>query len=266
MPIQVKFVLVFTFLIYVVHALGYSVRIVGVRTGRIAVAFSVFNIVALISRLSTTFQAPLLGKTVDNAVKSGNTSYLVFSFRMILFSSTAGVIVGMLLIPTFIRIMSKAVISFSFHRSLPKMIMHSFSKSGIEQFKSSLTVPKKANLNKLKNIRRIPKKIILLNVIATAASTVGSLATQLAASSSEASLTAMGMSPIVNGISTMLLFMFIDPYVSIMTDDVIRGECSLADFERCVLYLVIGLVAGTLLSQLLLEPAAYVIKMASLLF
>ncbi|EKN40462.1 sugar ABC transporter permease, partial [Clostridium botulinum CFSAN001627] len=62
MSTQIMIVLILTFVIYVISTLAYSVRIVGVRTGRIAISFAVFNVFALLSRTANTIQAPLLAK------------------------------------------------------------------------------------------------------------------------------------------------------------------------------------------------------------
>ncbi|SMC29137.1 Protein of unknown function [Clostridium acidisoli DSM 12555] len=73
---------------------------------------------------------------------------------------------GAILMPTFIKLFSKAVQSFSVHKSVPRLIIHSFSKSGIEQFKSSISKPKKQNIEQLKNLNKMPKKIIIFNIVA----------------------------------------------------------------------------------------------------
>ncbi|OLN28097.1 hypothetical protein DSOL_4241 [Desulfosporosinus metallidurans] len=65
MTTQVIIVLILTVIISIISTLAYSVRIVGVRTGRIAVSFAVFNIFALISRTANSVQAPLLAKTIE---------------------------------------------------------------------------------------------------------------------------------------------------------------------------------------------------------
>ncbi len=88
MSIQVIIVLILTFIIYIISTLAYSVRIVGVRTGRIAISFAVFNIFALISRTANSIQAPLMAKTIENTIKIGNPQNLLFIFRWILFSHT----------------------------------------------------------------------------------------------------------------------------------------------------------------------------------
>ena len=77
-------VLILTVIIHFINTLAYSVRIVGVRTGKIAVSFALFNIVVLISRVANTIQAPLLAKTVERSLKLGTTSELLIVFRYVL--------------------------------------------------------------------------------------------------------------------------------------------------------------------------------------
>src|ERR1700749_3765740 len=106
---QLLIVLVLTFVINLITTLSYSVRIVGIRTGRIAIAFALFNILVIISRTANGFQAPLLAKTVENDIKHGIADNAGV-FRMVIFSCTLATLVGGLLIPTFQRVLSKAVI------------------------------------------------------------------------------------------------------------------------------------------------------------
>src|SRR5690349_6497346 len=134
MTSQVLIVLVLTFLINLITTLSYSVRIVGIRTGRIAISFALFNILVLVSRTANGFQAPLLAKTVENDIKQGISSN-VDTFRLVIFSCTLASILGAILIPTFQRVLSRAVINFSDHKSMSKLILHGFSKTGILFFK-----------------------------------------------------------------------------------------------------------------------------------
>jgi len=261
MSTQVIIVLILTVIIYIISTLAYSVRIVGVRTGRIAISFAVFNVFALISRTANSVQAPLLAKTIENTIKIGDPQSLLYIFRWILFSTTVATIIGALLMPTFIRVFGKAVERFSIYRSIPKLILHSFSKAGIEQFKSSVSVPKKENLAQLKSLNMVPKKIILMNTIAFAISTVGILASLYAGClNPELRTTCSTLASVINGLATLLMFIFIDPYISMLTDDVIRGDCSELQFDRCIIFIVGGLISGTVLAQVLLVPAAEVIS------
>jgi len=51
----------------------------------------------------------------------------------------------------------------------------------------------------------------------------------------------------------------IDPQLSVLTDDVVEGRLSEPRFRRAIVWLVGGRLAGTVLAQLLLVPAAGVI-------
>lgn len=52
---------------------------------------------------------------------------------------------------------------------------------------------------------------------------------------------------------------FIDPKLSIMTDEVIEGKCTEEDFRACVVAMVGSKSIGTFISLLLLIPSSYLI-------
>jgi len=60
-----------------------------------------------------------------------------------------------------------------------------------------------------------------------------------------------------------MMFVFIDPHMSVMTDDVVDGRTSQSQFRRAVVWLVGTRLAGTLLGQVLLVPAAMLIVMVA---
>jgi hypothetical protein len=116
MATQIIIVLFLTYIINLITTLSYAVRIVGVRTGRIAVSFALFNILVLVSRTANGFQAPLLAKTIEDDIKlgiPGNEG----PFRLIILSCTLATITGAFLIPTFQRALSKLSLT-SVHTSL----------------------------------------------------------------------------------------------------------------------------------------------------
>lgn len=258
---QVIVVLILTIIISIIATLAYSVRIVGVRTGRIAVSSAVFSIFALISRTANSVQSPLLAKKIENTILVGNPQDLLYVFRWILFSTTVATIIGALLMPTFIKVLGKAVESFSINRSIPKLLLHGFSKSGIEQFKNSVTKPRKENLPQFKHLKIMPKKVILLNTLAFSTLTVGSLASLYAGCLNPVLRnTCSNLASVITGMSTLLMVIFVDPYVSMLTDDVIKGECTEFQFGRCISFIVGGLIVGTIIAQFLLVPSAKIIS------
>ncbi len=59
--------------------------------------------------------------------------------------------------------------------------------------------------------------------------------------------------------ATILLFVIVDPYLSVLTDDVVEGRASEAFFRRTVVWMLATRLAGTLLAQALLLPAAHLV-------
>jgi hypothetical protein len=149
--------------INLITTLSYSVRIVGIRTGRVAISFALFNILVLVSRTANGFQAPLLAKTVENDIKVGIFDN-IGTFRLIIFSCSLATIIGAFLIPTFQRVLSKAVINFSSHKSMGKLLLHGFSKAGILYFKDNMTIPNKENYSQIKLDNEFPWRIFILNI------------------------------------------------------------------------------------------------------
>jgi hypothetical protein len=94
-------------------------------------------------------------------------------------------------------------------------------------------------------------------VVAVALWTVGVFASLYAGFlRPELRVTSSTLSSIVNGLATILMFVFIDPHLSMMTDDVVEGRLSEPSFRQAVVWLVGSRLAGTLLAQVLLIPAA----------
>ena|SRR5438105_3235980 len=69
-------------------------------------------------------------------------------------------------------------------------------------------------------------------------------------------LTASQLSSVVNGIATILMFVFIDPYLSLMTDEVMEGKVEEPHFRRSIVWLTGSRLAGTVIAQIILVPAA----------
>src|ERR1700730_2584419 len=71
MDTQLLVICVLTFVIHLIGTLAYAARIAGVRTRRIAISFSLFNVLILVSRTSNSFQGPFLAKRIENTIASG---------------------------------------------------------------------------------------------------------------------------------------------------------------------------------------------------
>jgi hypothetical protein len=263
MTTQILIVISLTFLINLITTLSYSVRIVGIRTGRIAVSFALFNILVLISRTANGFQAPLLASSIEKNINSGLGGNL-FDFRMIILSCTVATILGGFLIPTFQRILSVAVERFSIYKSVPKVIFHGFTKTGFASIKESIVIPSPDNLKKLDFTGDFPWKVFLMNVVAVAIISIGVLSSLYAGyMNPEFRSTASNLSAIINGLATILMFIFIDPFLSVMTDDVVLGKTKESTFRKYIVYMVIARIIGTIVAQFLFIPSAKLIALTA---
>ena len=256
---QIVIVLILVFLINLITTLSYSVRIVGIRTGRIAVSFALFNILVLISRTAYGFQAPLLAKTIENNIVTGAGENLL-EFRLIILICTIATVIGGILIPTFQRVLSIAVDKFSIYKSVPSLLLHSFSRGGITSIRDNIVIPSSKNIKGINLSKDFPWKVFIMNVIAVAIITVGVLSALYAGYfNPEFRATASNLSAIINGIATILMFIFIDPFLSVMTDDVVLGKAKESLFRKYIVYMVIARVLGTILAQFIFLPSSRLI-------
>ncbi|WP_324739891.1 lipid II flippase Amj family protein [Tsuneonella sp. CC-YZS046] len=264
MDMQLAVICLLTFGINLIGALAYAARIAGVRTRRIAVSFALFNVLVLLSRLSNSFLGPFLAKRIENALAEGTGEFLLRDFRMILLSATIATIAGTLMIPTVQRWFCSAINDFQDHRSIPKLVMHAFARGGLGYIRRTSTAPRMTHVAELRKPRGISGTVIFLNVLAQALLTVGVVASLYAGYLyPEYRVTASQLSAVVNGFATILLFVLIDPQLSVMTDDVVAGNISEPMFRRTIVWLSLSRIAGTLLAQMLFLPAAWLVVLVA---
>ena len=168
------------------------------------------------------------------------------------------------MIPTFQRILSIAVEKFSIYKSVPKVLFYGFTKTGITSIKENIVIPSSKNIVNLEITSDFPWKVFIMNVISVAIITIGVLSALYAGYfNPEFRTTASSLSAIINGFATILMFVFIDPFLSVMTDDVVLGKTKESLFRKYIVYMVFARVIGTLLAQLMLIPAARIISITA---
>jgi hypothetical protein len=257
MDAELVLIFLLTFVIHLIGTLAYAVRIAGTRTGRIAVSLSLFNILVLVSRTSNSFQAPLLAKRVEENLLSQQLAGAEADFRWLLAAAALATVAGALLIPTFQRLFAHAVSAFSRYRSVPRLLLRGLSPAGIAHLRTSLRLPAWTNVTEARSGGHIPWRVVALNVFAMAIWTVGVFSALYAGYlSPELRVTASQLSAVINGVATILMFVFIDPYLSVLTDEAAEGKIGDPYFRRSVVWLTGSRLAGTVLAQALLVPAA----------
>src|SRR5204863_7527471 len=116
----------------------------------------------------------------------------------------------------------------------------------LAHIREAAAVPRWNNIATLRSGRHLPWAVIALNTAAMAVWSVGVFAALYAGYlRPELRVTASQMSSVVNGIATILMFVFIDPYLSLMTDDVAAGKGGEPYFRRSVVWRTGARVDGT---------------------
>ena len=103
----------------------------------------------------------------------------------------------------------------------------------------------------------IPKRIMLINMFATAIYTAGVLSALYASFNSsflDKSTTASGL---INGFATILLTVLLDPRIALLTERALQSEEGAEAMSKMYAWLMISRLFGTLLAQLLFIPGAY---------
>jgi hypothetical protein len=123
-----------------------------------------------------------------------------------------------------------------------------------------VSIPVSGNVAGLGGGQGISVGTVVLNVVAVALWTVGVFAALYAGYlNPQLRVTSSTLSSIVNGVATILMFVIIDPQLSVMTDDVVEGKLGEPVFRRAIVWLVGSRLIGTLLAQILLIPSANII-------
>ncbi|KYD03388.1 MULTISPECIES: lipid II flippase Amj family protein [Bacillus] len=257
--LQVLFIFCFLLLIHSIETLAYATRLSGARVGFIASALSLFNVMVIVSRMSNMVQQPFTGHLIDDAGKHALT-VVGEQFRFLIFGSTVGTMLGIILLPTFVAIFSRAIIHLAGGGgSVLQVFKKGLSINGLKNARYYLRKPSVSYFKGFQ-FRFIPKRLFVINMVITSIYTIGVLSALYAGLlAPERSTTAVMASGLINGIATMLLAVFVDPKISVLADDVAKGKRSYTYLKWTSVTMVTSRVAGTILAQLMFIPGAYYI-------
>lgn len=256
---------------------AYAARLAGVRTGRIATSISLFNLFVTASRLATLVYTLMLGPLSDragNAIKNlvalpqtSQTAAAIWSvqhtfewqLRLIIVAGTIGTAVGSLMLPMFTYLYVRGVRSFERTKSLPHSLARLANPRVVWDVVAHLRIPHYSEIFSF-SARSIPRRLLVFNVVVTGIYAIGVVAAYYASVIDvNVARTAIGISGIVNGIGTIAFTFFVDPTSSIIVDEAVKGERPHEEVKAMVFYLSLTAIAGWLLSQALLWPAAWII-------
>ncbi|HHY93402.1 MAG TPA: DUF2837 family protein [Firmicutes bacterium] len=270
-----------TAIIHMLNTLAYSVRLAGVRTKRLAISLSLFNLMFLLASAANTIQAPLLSSIVElsvnralalapRSVTAGELLSQTFyrnqltliarDIRMVILAATVGTALGSLLMPTFISVFARTIVAFECLGSVPRLVWHGLHPVHLQSLRTSLRPPRPRHFATVRN-QSIPKNFLAFNVFVTAVYTTGVLSALYAgALLPQFRSTATLLSSVVNGVATILAATVVDPTAAVITDQALRGERPEWDVKSTTAFLALTRLLGTVLAQALFVPAAWFIR------
>ena len=140
---QLIMIALFILIIHSIETLAYSVRLSGARVKLLASALSLFNVMVMVSRLANMMQQPFTGSLIDNAPKENALEFVESQYRILIGSATLGTIIGLLLLPTFIAVFSRAIIHLAEERgSIPALVKRGFTLSYLIRAKKHIHLPR----------------------------------------------------------------------------------------------------------------------------
>lgn len=238
-------------------------RISAVITKRVATAIAIYNLFFLITRLAQQIYAPIIGILRDTAVKCNNVFALESQLRWVIGGASLGMLIGWLLLPTFVEVYVKAIKGMEKYGSLPKLMLLSIMPQKWGHWAACLRPPSFLGV-KFKDINQIPKPFLYSNIIVISIHTVGVLAATFASAlRPEFARLAATLSGVVNGVATILLGIVVDPIASLITDQAVAGQRPHHHVKVMAVFLIVGMFLGTLLSQVIFMPCVYFIKWCS---
>ncbi|MFF2907272.1 lipid II flippase Amj family protein [Paenibacillus sp. NPDC057934] len=247
-----------TLIIHTAETLSYSIRFAGVRLNKIAIALSLTGIIVLVSRTANMIQAPLTAKFVDYA--KVNPGFPLLNYLMIIMlASSLGTLIAIAVFPTFVGLFERVISKLEIEGSIPKLL-NSVTISQLKNTRKYIRKPK-VRLYSFRYLG-IPKRFIVMNIFVTAFYTVGVLSSLYAAHLvPQFSTTASQASGLINGLATIMLTVFIDPQLGIITHKATQHAEYRDQLGKIYVVLMGSRFLGTLLGQVVLYPAALFISM-----
>ena len=249
----------------------YAARVSAVQTRQVATALSIYNLFFLVTRLSVQVYAPMLGSLADHLARSRQLAQLEVLYRWVLAGATLGALLGLLLLPSFVEIINRAIQQLDRRGSIPAVLLACLNPRRWPTILASFRLPGLLGV-RLADLRQpnFPRTFLYGNVLVLSVHSVGLMAAIYAGAElgpeHPASGAATLLSSVVNGVATITLSLVVDPTLARVTDQCVSGQRNPAQIRTAAVFLLLGMLVGTVLAQLVFRPASSLISFGSQLF
>ena len=240
------------FVIHFIAVVSYSARVSGGLLGRVASSVAIMNILLIVSRAASALSAPIIAKSIEMSLDE----QMVISENMIRVYLISGLVGGVSALLLFERARSYfTLVLLDSTTNLIKKMFTSFFCKGVWQ---------KEKNDKVISSKSINIKVYIANTIGTAIWIATPMSAMLAGILvPEFRTTAIYVAAFVNGVATILLFSYCDPYFARNIDNVGENKDQRNSVRLIMKYAAVSYVFAIILSQILLTPFAHLISKIS---
>jgi hypothetical protein len=239
---------------------AFASRLAGVRSKRLSLSNTLYNMLTIGSRTATALYAPAIASIVDAATYYRFDPH--WALQLLLLAATLGTACGIYLMPTLLNFYTLGIEKMDeYGTALRVMRMLFTTVPGWRLLKRCYQKPTWQMVKRL-NFRdkHVPRDVFFIQSALYAFFTVGQIAAMYAGYlNPNHSTSAVTLSTAVNAVAAFLLLFLVDPRSAMIIDRGIARKIPLESVNTTMVMLAAGRMTGTLLSQLVFLPAAYLV-------
>lgn len=245
--------------------MAYSVKSAGVAMKKIALSYSLYNVFDLISKTALTVLNPLFASLLEKSLQKHSTELFYVCIALYMFTWLIGSLLSIVYLPAFHNFFKMYVCTYEENPRAATLLKGLVSKISLKLF---FRIIKKVSLKNAtlslfkKNV--VPRKVYWLSTLSHALTSISIPACLLAAAMApDYRMTSLTLAPLISGWATLMLFLFIDPYIAMESEKVVKNQTGIKRLRLELAHLAFTKVLGTFLGILLLLPVAYLIELVA---
>lgn len=239
---------------------AYASRLAGVRSKRLSLSNTLYNMLTMGSRMATALYAPAIAAIVDSAIHNKFNPH--WALQLIILGATFGTAAGIFLMPTLVNFYTVGIQQMDeCGTALRVMRMLFTTRPGLRLLKGCYQRPAWTMVKRIDfHDKYIPWKVFFIQTALYGFFTVGQISALYAGFLNPAHNTsAATLSTAVNAIAAFMLLFLVDPTSAMIIDRGINRKIPLESVRDTMVVLAVGRMCGTLLAQFVLYPGALVV-------
>lgn len=245
--------------------MAYSVKSAGVAVKKIALSYSLYNVFDLLSKTALTVLNPLFASLLEKSIQKQNSDLFHFCIVIYMLTWIISSALSLFYLPVFHDFFKKYVGTYEKNPSVLTLVQGLLKQTNIRVFvRIYKHVSFKNIVRKLIKEKILPSKVYWMNTLAYALNSISLPACLLAAYTlPEYRVTSLTLAPLISGWATLILFLYVDPFIALESEKTSQGVIGLKSFRSTLTQLAYTKVVGAILGIFLVVPVSKFIVLVS---